>query len=437
MERSTKSARSDATSAVWAIYTRAYEHLWRLPPGTLSPDRVTKEQDADAQLLARIVRSFAGEWLRGARRFATVLYKWLAEDEAEKREQPYVRLGLHDADAAHGEAIPDGLAEIDPSEIGDDDDFDDDILDPLRERKSPRDTGKNAPSKGQFREPFEYGQLLKALGLKVSEADAAIRYYKERALPHLIPFPRRQAPQATEPLAEGWETWSAGDPLEDLDVGGSVVQSPVLVPGVTTMRRVYGESPGSDPAKTPVDLDIYVDSSGSMPNPRVDVSYLALAGVILALSALRVGARVQATLWSGPGDFKTTDGFTREEAKILGVITGFLGGSTAFPLHVLRDTYADRKPSDAPAHVAVISDDGVDTMLSSDEKRSPGEKIARAALTKAKGGGTLVLNLGGRKLAAAPQLEEIGFRIHSVSAWEDLVAFARAFVRETYGEERT
>jgi hypothetical protein len=425
-----------ATSAVWAIYTRAYEHLWRLAPGTLSPDEVSAEQDADAQLVARIVRSFAGQWLKGARRFATVLYKWLAEDEEKKRAQPYVKLGLHDAPhGGEGGEIPDGLAEIDPSEIGDEDGFDDDILDPLGERK-PRDKGRNEPARGQYRQPFEYEQLLKALGLEVTEQEAAVRYYKERALPHLIPFPRRRAPQATEPLAEGWETWTAGDAVEDLDVAGSVVISPVLVPGVTTMRRVYGEVPGSDPARTPVDLDIYVDSSGSMPNPKVDVSYLALAGVILALSALRMGARVQATLWSGPNDFQTTDGFTRDEAKILTVITGFLGGATAFPLHVLRDTYATRKPSDPPAHVAVISDDGVDTILAHDEKRVAGAKIAREALERAKGGGTLVLNLGNRKLAAAPQLTEIGFRIHSVSAWEDLVAFARAFVRETYGEGR-
>ena len=39
------------------------------------------------------------------------------------------------------------------------------------------------------------------------------------------------------------------------------------------------------------------------------ISYLALAGTILALSALRAGARVQATLWSGAGQFETTAGF--------------------------------------------------------------------------------------------------------------------------------
>lgn len=434
-----KLRQKESQSIVWRVYTRTYEHLWRLAPGTLAPNRITKREDADAQLIARIVRSYAGDWLRGARRFAAVLFHSMARDEARNAESTYVRLGLHDtkgAASAHGheDEIPDGLAEIDPSELEDDDAFDADILDPLGEDDS-EDIGESKGPKGQFRKPFEYGQLLKALGLDVTEGEATARYYRERALPHLIPFPSKKAPRAVEPLAEGWETWDAGDPLEELDLGGSILQSPVLVPGVSTVRRVFGDTPGSDPAKTPMDLDIYVDCSGSMPNPAVDVSYLALAGTILALSALRMGARVQATLWSGPGDFKTTGGFGRDEAKILAVITGYLGGSTAFPLHLLRDTYEERKPSDPPAHVAVISDDGVDTMLANDEKGNAGARIVTAALEKARGGGTLVLNLSDPKsFPAWNALEELGLKLHAVSAWEDLVAFARAFVRENYGD---
>jgi hypothetical protein len=260
------------------------------------------------------------------------------------------------------------------------------------------------------------------------------RYYHERALPHLIPFPNRKAPQAKEPLAEGYETWEPGDNLEDLDVFGSLMQSPHVIPGVTTVQRVYGETPGSDPAKTPVDLDIYVDCSGSMPNPAVNVSYLALAGTILALSALRAGARVQATLWSGAGQFDTSGGFLRDEKRILGIITGYIAGATAFPLHVLRGTYADRKPSEPPVHIVVISDEGVDTILEKDEQGMPGEKICGMALKAARGGGTLVLNLSQENWGPRNHLEKLGFRVHAVTDWDQLIAFARAFVRENYEE---
>src|SRR5262249_47361683 len=156
-----------------------------------------------------------------------------------------------------------------------------------------------------------------ALGLNLSEHEITTRYYRERALPYLIPFPDRRRSAAKEPVPESYETWEPDEELESLDLIGSVLRSPELVPGVTTVQRIYGEVPGADPARVPLDLDIYIDCSGSMPNPAVNVSYLAMAGTILALSALRVGARVQATLWSGAGQFDTTAGFIRDQKRIL------------------------------------------------------------------------------------------------------------------------
>ena len=440
-------------SKVWLVYTRAYEILWRLKAGTLSPKGITPEMEGDAALIARIVRHYAGDWLKGARRFAAILYPYLLEDEKANRGQTFVLRGLSDTrDAGAGAAgrgeFPDGLTGIDESEISDDDSFDDEIDDPLggegrnlrgRRKSDPHDPENTAPEKegqgrpgAQYRQPFEYGELLEALGLDLSAHEITTRYYRERALPYLIPFPVKKAPRATEPMPEGYEGWEATDPVESMDVLGTIARSPVVIPGVTTVQRTFAEMPGSDPAKTPMDLDIYVDSSGSMPNPAVDISYLALAGAILALSALRAGARVQATLWSGAGQFDWTDGFIRDERKILGVITGYLGDGTAFPLNVLRETYQKRKKDDPTAHIVVISDDGVDTMLQSDEKAIPGAKLCKEALEQARGGGTLVLNIPQVRGPAMKNLQGVGFRIHAVQQWEELVAFAREFVLENY-----
>lgn len=443
------------TSRTWKVYTHTYEQLWRLAPGTLSPPNVTAEMTADAALIARLVRHHAADWLRGARRFACILYPYLQKDAEEKKAQTFVVLGLGDmrcAGAGAG-AIPDGIIGIGPAELGEDGDFDAE-LDGLigegdeegrdrrgragKRRKKAENTeptreGKGSPGR-QFREPFEYGELLRALGLDLKDHEITTRYYRERALPYLIPFPARKAPQAKEPLAEGYETWEPADGLDELDVFGTLLQSPAVVPGVTTVRRVYGETPGTDPARVPLDLDIYVDCSGSMPDPAVNVSYLALAGAILALSAFRAGARVQATLWSGAGQFDTSGGFLRDEKRILGIITGYIAGATAFPLHVLRDTYEERKPSDPPAHIVVISDDGVDTILDKDEQGTPGESICRTALKASRGGGALVLNVS-PNWARKQVLEAVGFRVHAVTDWEQLVAFARAFVRENYEEK--
>src|SRR5690606_12193815 len=135
---------------------------------------------------------------------------------------------------------------------------------------------------------------------------------------------------------------------DTLDWLQSVLSSPHLVPGLTTVSRVWGESEGAEPQADPLDLDLYIDSSGSMANPQIHLSYPALAGAILCLSALRAGARVQATLWSGKNEFMSTSGFVRDEHALLRILTGFYGGGTAFPIHRLRETYAERRERDKP-----------------------------------------------------------------------------------------
>jgi hypothetical protein len=107
---------------------------------------------------------------------------------------------------------------------------------------------------------------------------------------------------------------------------------------------------------------------------------------------------------------------------------------------VLRETFAARQPTDRPAHILVISDDGVTTMFAKDEKGNSGWDVARLALERARGGGTLVLNLAGdwtnnRDLKRAH--DEQGWHISVVRSWDDLVEFARQFSRLKYSGDDT
>jgi hypothetical protein len=85
-------------------------------------------------------------------------------------------------------------------------------------------------------------------------------------------------------------------------------------------------------------------------------------------------------------------------------------------------------------HVVVISDEGVDTILAHDERGEDGATICRRAIERARGGGTLVLNIFTSKWKPQATLEGLGFAIHRVTAWDELVAFAQAFVKRTYGD---
>jgi hypothetical protein len=405
---------------LWTFYQRIYEILWAFPAGTLATGDVDPAMEGDAQLGAKLARVYATDWLAGAGGFAALCRRYLESSVADLPR--LLCVGVVNQDAQ----IP-GLARID-----DGGEVSHPALDPRVNEfaEEPTPEPEAPPSGSQYREPFQYRQILEQLGLDLSAQDAAARYYRERALPHLVPFPVSRRPPSTEPLPEGLGAWDVGEPLEAVDWLATTLRSPVVVPGITTVQRLAGTTEGDDRDDHPVDLDIYVDSSGSMPNPTSYTSYLTLAGAILALSALRVGARVQVTLWSGTRQFTCTDGFVRDERAILGVLTGYFGGGTAFPLHVLRNTYRDRA---RPTHIVVISDDGVDTMFRpTDELGTPGAAIASAALAAAGAGGTLLLRLYNEGFREAIVALAPGWDVHQVTNWDELVDFAAAFSRRTY-----
>ena len=454
-------ANERSADALWRLYLRIDERLWKLDAGslcgesdTLDPERKERLEN-DAWLGARLVRLYANDWLDGAGRFAALLLPYLID-----RAEPHPALAQwQDTRSAAQGADPSGMliaeaGEVDgaihPSEdpriAGFDNEHEDDV-------PAEADT-RTERSAVQTREPFELGELLKAAGVTLSDHELAVRYYRERALPHRVPFPKRPAPRAQEPELAGLDPWEIGNAIDQIDWLASLASSPMLVPGVTTFQRQYEQHTGEMPANAPCDLDVYIDSSGSMPNPQHNTSWLTLAGTVIALSALRAGARVQATLWSGKGQIKQTAGFVRDETAILRVMTDFYGGATAFPVHALRDTYARRKPSGRAVHILMISDEGIDTMFDDDERGESGWAIAARALATARGGGTMALNLPSGLLApgrdelpkrfyAKPRAaleraqREQGWVIESVSEWQQLLGFARRFAQRHYSAGKT
>jgi hypothetical protein len=434
----------DSADRMWTFYMRVYEILWSLPKQTLARGRIDAQLEGDAHLGARVVRVYGKDWMRGAGRFAALCLNYLLEDEG--RQVRALLKGWLDTQQAGAGAAPDGLVEVDADEA---DDAIHPALDPEitgvdeadapdDQAKPPRVTQTQAAGggRGQYREPFEFGEILKAMGINLPPDELAIRYYRERSIPYLVRFPSRLIPETQEPMMEGLDVWDIGSPVEDLDWFESTLAGGQIVPGYTTVQRVYGTSPGAMPRREPVDLDLYVDCSGSMPNPQVATSYLTLAGAIISLSALRAGAGVKATLWSGKDDYQTTGEFIRNEHDILKILTGYIGGCTAFPIHLLRDTFKDRKPTDRPVHILVISDEGVDTMFAADERGASGWDVSRQALDRGRGGGTMVLNLwqDWRQNATLVRAHEQGWQVHRVQTWDQLVEFARAFSKENYGE---
>ncbi len=447
---------SGSTDRMWTLYMRMYEILWSLQKGTLAKGKIDEVLEGDAQLGSRVIRVYARDWLRGSGRFAALCLPYLMEDEGKATRK--ILLPLLDTENAGDGGVPDGLTEIDEDEIeGAIHPSLDDELTGLSEdadgvadgdgdagTKEGKGIGRNRAGslkpQQRHRDPIDYRELLKSAGVKLSDHEIAIRYYRERAIPYLVPFPTRKMPESMDPLPEGLHAWDFGEPLENADWFESLIQSPTIIPGVTTVQRTYGTSQGFDAEKIPLDLFIGVDCSGSMVNPQINFSPPVLAGAIMALSALRAGANVMVTLSGEPGSHISTNGFLRDEKEILKVLTGYLGTGYTFGIPRLKEAFKDRKPSAPPAHILIVTDNDIFMMLEGGEYRKKGNGegwiIAKEALEKARGGGTYLLHMPlsweNKNIA---RMANDGWDVYSVLNWDDIITFARTFSQKKYGDE--
>lgn len=393
----------------WNFYMRTYELLWALPSGTLTEGKLSDQIQSDAALVSRMIRNFPNDWTKGMFDFASICFPYFFEQNQTSYSM-HIQSLLDTLDAGKGMTPPPGITEVDiPSE--------------LFPKETITGTKKNLI-------PAEYSAICKSLGIEADVSEITYRFYKDKSIPYLVPFPELRNPSAKEEILEGNDLWDPGSPLEKINWLESTIKSPVVIPGYTTVEDVYGETISTEIQTNPIDLDLFVDCSGSMPNPQTDLSYLTLAGSIIALSALKTGSAVRVTLWSGEKEFLTTNGFIRNEKEILKVLTGYFGGGTCFPLELLEEEY--KVEPKRKKHILVISDDGIDTMLTQNYPRDP-RQIVSQALKNAQGGGSMVLQLyQPNQNPVVNELQQNGWDIYPIQNWNDLIQFSKHFVKRNY-----
>jgi hypothetical protein len=432
---------------LWLLYMRIYEALWNLEAKTLTGEAVLPRVNQDALLGARLIRVYAKDWLQGAGRFACLCFPYVVEESETECQRRRIWC---DTIQSGADGFPDGLAEIEEDELlGNIHPVEDPELtglDPIdlgevsgnglgrvRSSESGRKTIKS------FRDPIEYAELLKAAGVQLGDREIAMQYYRERAIPYLIPFPVRVTPESTDPLPEGLDVWEPGSELDRIDWHSSLMTSPIVIPGVTTRERLTGISPGHEAEKVPLDLYLGVDCSGSMRDPARTLSYPVLAGAIISLSALRAGANVKVVLSGEPGSSISTEGFGRKTHDVLHTMVSYLGTGYAFGVHRLAETFNEEARLARPVHILIVSDHDMFTILDQEAEGRIGWDVAKDAVQRCQGGGTYVLQLPGfTHKAGDPISEKIarmksdGWHVCLVNSMEDLVQFARDFSRTQY-----
>ncbi len=209
----------------------------------------------------------------------------------------------------------------------------------------------------------------------VPEAMAA--YYRQKAETYLLrPPPQRRLGEAHTPTT--LEEWEPGDPPRDIDWLATLMQrGPDLGAALPLKRSKIGEDEGYDVPVWQPRVEIYLDVSGSMPNPCLAVNTLTLAAQILSLGAVRAGGWVRALLYSG-NPLLFWD-WCRSEAEMSRFLMHYIGSGTSFPFEILETSVHDCG-EDQPIRV-VITDRDFDTNLRDNPRHTEvlREAVARSA----------------------------------------------------------
>jgi len=269
----------------FAFYVGVFEELWALPRCAI----LTEEQDAALAKIDREWRARAastGEFLRAhpenrplqLARFLTAIRPFVLRDREEGRDRGEA---FEEGPWGSGQLDADGVADLLRGR-SDEEAARRWLRENVQASKTPMATGGN---------PLERAKLqLRDLAPPEAIALAAYRREADRA-PLEIPA----SLEPGEPFVPGpHDAWNLGDDLESVDWIGSVARAGSRpVPSINTYARTYlPDDPRPGDRETPW-IELYVDSSGSMPNPMNNYSHQIEAGFILVRAATRAGGRVR------------------------------------------------------------------------------------------------------------------------------------------------
>ncbi|MBW2058265.1 MAG: VWA domain-containing protein [Deltaproteobacteria bacterium] len=289
-----------------------YEKIWGIDLGSRGDPKTVRR-------LSRIPYLDRGRWPESVHRFTRVIKQLLEEEQREQSQEKGKErenmMGGHDLSSFSPEEVDQGL----------------------------RDFAKEARGLKEFREVVEdFEGELTDLGYGTEGGmgrgrggliDADILYYMKLAENYSIPIRKKCLEKRGYMHPHSHSPWEVGKPVQDIDVWTSFGK---IMPGITqTWKKHWGKTFG-DQESTP-DCIILIDSSGSMINPRKNLSYAVLGAACATDAYLRNGARVGAYNFSdAPMGNRIVLDFASEREVIYRVLCKYFGGGTALNLKDLE-----------------------------------------------------------------------------------------------------
>ncbi len=251
-----------------------YEKIWGIDLGSSSSDGKGLCHGDVVRRLARIPYLDRTRWPDSIRKFARSI-KPLFMEETEEEKSPGGKsesnpLGDHDFENYSYDEIDQGL----------------------------RDYAKKSMALPEFKEMVEdFSEELKEAGYGMeggmgrgrgTPLDADILFYMKLAENYSLPLKKVPLEKKGSLHPHSHSPWEVGSPIQDVDVWTSFGR---IMPGITQIwKKKEGKGKGKIEG-TPECL-IAVDSSGSMVNPRKNLSYAVLGAACAADAYLRNDAKV-------------------------------------------------------------------------------------------------------------------------------------------------
>ena len=312
--------------AVGQVISSLYQKIWGIDLGIESKNQ--KHADI-VRRLARIPYLDRARWPESIQKFSRSMKVLLLEERNEEEQK-----------GGKGEGNPQGehdLSHYDSEEID----------------QGLRDYAKSTMALSEFREVVEdFAEELKEVGYGMESGmgrgrgaalDADVLFYMKLAESYSIPLRKIPIEKQGFLHPHSHSPWEVGSPFQDLDVWTSFGK---IMPGISQVwKKRQGKGRGKIEG-TP-DCLIVIDSSGSMINPRKNLSYAVLGAACAANAYLRNGSKVAVYNFSdAPMGGKDTLEYTDKADEIYRVLCKYFGGGTALELDDLLPLIQGRKNLD-------------------------------------------------------------------------------------------
>ncbi|MFH1362145.1 MAG: hypothetical protein ABIH69_05785 [bacterium] len=403
--------KNEGISPLWQIYMRVYEKL--LDVEILPKVGIPAEMEADADRVVNIIReSRPSNYLQKVQEFATIFNKYMTDQDMSvpipldgevKSKAPAEQPGRK----ASAKKAAEGLGK----------------------------RQKGEPGQGQIRPIKEYQEMMTASGIASNVKEATIMYYLDLASDLSVKFPLYPK-MAGEEVMEGVALWDPSEhDVSELDLPLSYQMGPTI-PGVTTLRRTRVEGYDTKAGFETPNLVVYVDASGSRPNPNEKLSHPVLGATIWIQSAINAGAKVRVVVFDSRKKYNAMQGFTRDinEAMQHILTYGPSEPTTTFPLEDLKELYDNEEYKREPLRMVTIYDDEVSYMLSDKFNGGSGEDLLRQIQAEGRGGGDFLLGCG--ESETTKRLRDLGFQVHLMRNWGEIAKAAANSAEAIYDPYR-